>query len=81
MALLAALWGRVGPILIAAGLLLAAIVTFGAVQRRAGRRDAAAESTTQSLRNVQVRHDIEDDLRRAGPGAAERLRGDGWIRD
>ncbi|MGF7177006.1 hypothetical protein [Azospirillum doebereinerae] len=80
MVLLAALWGRVGPTLIAAGLLLAAIVSFGAVQRRAGRRDAAVKSTTYSLWNAQVRHDIEDDLRRAGPGAADRLR-DEWSRD
>ncbi|MGF7175836.1 hypothetical protein [Azospirillum doebereinerae] len=80
MAILAALWGRVGPILIAIGAVLLAIVTFGAAQRRAGRQDAAAEATTQTLQNAQVRHDIEDDLRRAGPGAADRLR-DQWSRD
>jgi len=80
IALVTALWGRIGPWLIVAGALLAAIVTFGAVQRRAGRQDAAAETATQALRNTEVRHGIEDDLRRAGPGAADRLR-DQWSRD
>lgn len=73
-------WGRMAAVLILASLVLAGIVTFGALQRRAGRQDAVLESTTQALRNAKVRHDIEDDLRRHPAGAAERLR-DEWSRD
>ncbi|MBP2233142.1 hypothetical protein J2847_006477 [Azospirillum agricola] len=80
MGVLATLWARIGPTLIAAGVMLVAIATFGASQRRAGREQAAAESTREALRAAEVRHDVEDDLRRAGPGAADRLR-DRWARD
>ncbi|KAA0578840.1 hypothetical protein FZ983_15955 [Azospirillum sp. B21] len=73
-------WGRAAAGLILASLVLAGIVTFGALQRQAGRQDAVLESTTQALRNAEVRHGIEDDLRRHPAGAAERLR-DQWSRD
>lgn len=80
LAFLATGWGRAAAGLILAGMVLAGIVTFGALQRQAGRQDAALESTTQALRNAEVRHGIEDDLRRHPAGAAERLR-DQWSRD
>ncbi|WP_049975829.1 hypothetical protein [Azospirillum sp. B506] len=80
LAFLATGWGRAAAGLILASLVLAGIVTFGALQRRAGQQDAALESTTQALRNAEVRHGIEDDLRRHPAGAAERLR-DQWSRD
>ncbi|WP_109048411.1 hypothetical protein [Azospirillum sp. TSA6c] len=73
-------WGRVAAGLILASLVLAGIATFGALQRQAGRQDAALESTTQALRNAEVRHGIEDDLRRHPAGAAKRLR-EQWSRD
>ncbi|MGA1860313.1 hypothetical protein VH569_30385 [Azospirillum sp. 11R-A] len=73
-------WSRVAAGLILASVMLAGIATFGALQRRAGRQDAALQSTTQTLRNAEVRHGIEDDLRRHPAGTAERLR-DQWSRD
>ncbi|CAO3351948.1 hypothetical protein [Azospirillum melinis] len=73
-------WGQAVAGLILASMVLAGIVTFGALQRQAGRRDAVLESTTQALRNAEVRHGIEDDLRQHPVGAAERLR-DQWSRD
>lgn len=73
-------WGRTAAGLILAGLVLAGIATFGALQRHAGRQDAALKSTTQTLKNAEVRHGIEDDVRRHPAGAAERLR-DQWSRD
>lgn len=72
-------WARLVPFLIAAGAVLAAVAAWGAAQRQAGRRDAAAESASDALHNAEVRHEIEDSVRRTG-GAAERLR-DGWSRD
>jgi hypothetical protein len=80
LAILTTGWGRAAAGLIVASLVLAGIVTFGALQRQAGRQDAAFESTTQALRNAEVRHGIEDDLRRHPAGAADRLR-DQWSRD
>jgi uncharacterized membrane protein YhiD involved in acid resistance len=80
LSLLATGWGRVAAGLILASLVLAGIATFGALQRRAGRQDAVLESTTQALRNAEVRHGIEDDLRQHPAGVAERLR-DQWSRD
>ncbi len=76
---LAGVWGRIGPILAAVGAILLAIATFGAVQRRAGRQEAAAEQTEKTLKAVEIRHAIDDDVRRSG-GAADRLRRD-WGRD
>lgn len=72
-------WARLVPVMIAAGALLAAVAAWGAAQRQAGRRDAAAESAADALHNAEARHEIEDAVRRTG-GAAERLR-DGWSRD
>ncbi|PWC74067.1 hypothetical protein [Azospirillum sp. TSH64] len=80
VALLHGLWGRIGPTLLAIGAVLAAIATFGASQRRAGRQEAKAESTQEALRAGKVRHDVEDGVRRDGPGAADRLR-NRWSRD
>lgn len=80
LAFLATGWDRATAGLILASLVLAGIASFGALQRQAGRQDAALESTTQALRNAEVRHGIEDDLRRHPAGAAERLR-DQWSRD
>lgn len=80
LAFLATGWGRAVAGLILASLVLAGIATFGALQRRAGRQDAVLESTIQALRAAEVRHGIEDDLRRHSAGAAERLR-DQWSRD
>ncbi|QCN97982.1 hypothetical protein D3093_15160 (plasmid) [Azospirillum argentinense] len=67
------------PVMIAAGAVLAAVAAWGAAQRQAGRRDAAAEAATDALHNAEVRHEIEDAVRRTG-GAAKRLR-DVWSRD
>ncbi|PWC89849.1 hypothetical protein TSH100_04225 [Azospirillum sp. TSH100] len=79
-ALLRGLWGRIGPTLLIVGAVLAAVATFGASQRRAGRQEAAAESTQEALRAAEVRHDVEDAVRRDGPGATDRLR-NRWARD
>lgn len=78
--LLRGFWGRIGPTLLIVGAVLAAIATFGASQRRVGRREAEAESTQEALRAAEVRHGVEDAVRRDGPGAAERLR-NRWCRD
>lgn len=77
--LLVGLWGRIGPILAVVGALLLAIATFGAFQRRAGRRQAAAEQTEKTLKAAETRREIDDDVRRSG-GAADRLRRE-WSRD
>jgi hypothetical protein len=76
---LAGLWGRIGPTLAAVGALLLALATFGAFQRRAGRRDAAAEQTEKTHKAAETRREIDDDVRRSG-GAAGRLRRE-WGRD
>lgn len=79
--MLSVLWGRVGPYVLGVGAIALALLTFGKAQRRAGRAEVEAENTRQALNNVEVRREVEDDIRRAGPGsAADRLRGD-WSRD
>lgn len=52
------------------------ILTFGASQRRAGRAELEAETARQTLSNMEACHAVNDDVRRACPGAtADRLRG------
>lgn len=60
---------------------LAAVWAYGAGQRRRGREDARADAAHQALRNMEVRRDVEDAIRRSGDGtAADRLR-ERWARD
>lgn len=79
-ALLAGLWGRFAPWLAAAAAILLAVVTFGASQRRAGRAEERSRQTEDTIKAVEVRHGVEDIVRRDPAGAAGRLR-DRWSRD
>jgi hypothetical protein len=79
-ALLAGLWGRAAPWLAAAAAILLAVVTLGATQRRAGRAEERARQTAETIKAVEVRHEVEDTVRRDPAGAADRLRGR-WSRD
>lgn len=47
--MIAALWARIAPYVLGAGVILAALATFGMRQKAAGRAEAKAEVTTRTL--------------------------------
>lgn len=66
--------------LLALGVALVAGALFLLRVFTAGRNAERAAQTRRTLEAVETRHDVEDDVRRAGPGtAADRLRE--WQRD
>lgn len=57
-----------------------AVLVVLAGARSAGRQAERVDVMKRNLKNAETRRAVEDDVRRAGPGAADRLRG-AWSRD
>lgn len=74
MMILSALRGRAAPCLLAAGAILAAILTFGASQRRAGRQQAEADATARTLEAVEKAHEVDRRVDAADDAELKRLR-------
>ena len=69
------LWGALAAV--------AALMAYGASQRRSGAREERAEAEKEALEQAleaeRIRNDIEDDIRRDGADPRDRLRND-WSR-
>jgi hypothetical protein len=64
--ILVTLWARRAPYVLGAAAGLSVLLTFRTSQPQAGRAKVEAENAFQTLSNMEVRHAVEGDVRRAG---------------
>lgn len=78
MAALQLLWGRIAPYALGAVALVAALLTFGASQRRAGRDAARVESLTNTVESLHEQDKAAAAAPRGRAAVAQRMRDGGF---
>lgn len=72
--MLAGLWLRIAPYVLAAGAILAALLGLYARGRAAGKAAEQARQISKVRKATEVRRDVETDIRRDAGAARDRLR-------
>lgn len=79
--MLAALWARIAPYVLAAGAVLATLAAIYGRGKAAGRQAEQARQTAATIKSMEVRREVETDIARGPDGDAARRLRDEWARD